>query len=71
MKISQLRSLAQSDRHAMLSEIRKNINQALADEGYDLTLIYQEIEMDSLFVDSHDDLSLPGDVVQLHSHSFF
>ena len=71
MKISQLRSLAQSDRHAMLSEIRKNINQALADEGYDLTLIYQEIEMDSLFVDSHDDLSLPGDVVQLHSHSFY
>lgn len=27
----------------MLSEIRKNINQALADEGYDLTLILEGV----------------------------
>ena len=32
--------------------------------------IYQELEMTSLYVDTHEDVSYAEDVVQLHSHSF-
>lgn len=33
--------------------------------------IYQELEMDSPYVDTHEDLSDTESVVQLHSHTFF
>ena len=33
--------------------------------------IYQELEMTSLYVDTHEDVSYAEDVVQLHSHSFW
>ena len=71
MKISQMRRLTQTDRHIMLSEMRKNLNTALRDKGYDITLLYQELEMDSAFVDTHDDISTSEDTVQLHSHTFY
>lgn len=32
---------------------------------------YQDLEMSSRFVDTHEDISYTGDVVQLHSHSFY
>lgn len=32
---------------------------------------YQELEMSSRFVDTHEDISLSDDTVQLHSHSFY
>lgn len=33
--------------------------------------LYQELEMDSRFVDTHEDVSHTGEVVQLHSHIFY
>lgn len=32
---------------------------------------YQELEMNSRFVDTHEDISYSDDTVQLHSHSFY
>lgn len=71
MKISQLRRLTQTDQHSLLSEIRESLGQALEAEGYDVAMLYQELEMDSVFVDTHDDVSTADDTVQLHSHSFY
>ena len=33
--------------------------------------IYQELKMQSQFVEAHRDISTHGDTVQLHSHSFY
>lgn len=33
--------------------------------------LYQELEMDSRYVDVHEDVSCAGDRVQLHSHTFY
>ncbi len=32
---------------------------------------YQEIEMSSRFVDSHQDISSPTDIIDIHSHAFY
>ncbi len=40
----------------------------------DLTIsgnIYQEMEMNSLYVDSHQDISYTSDLVEMHSHAFY
>ncbi len=39
--------------------------------GVELGDIYQELEMDSRFVDTHRDISTGTEVVNLHSHSFY
>lgn len=33
--------------------------------------IYQEMEMNSLYVDSHQDTSFTSDIVEMHSHAFY
>lgn len=43
----------------------------LDDMGIHLENIYQELEMNSSYVDSHRDISFVGERVQPHSHSFF
>ncbi len=47
------------------------LKQKLDDLGIHLENIYQELEMNSSYVDSHRDISFVGDSVQPHSHSFF
>lgn len=71
MKISQLRQMSQSDKRILLSEIKGRINHALVASGYDMSQLYQEIEMDSQFIDTHDDISHCNDNVHLHSHRFY
>lgn len=46
------------------------IRQALADMGLSPDNLYQELEMDSRFVNTHEDISTNRDEVQLHSHIF-
>lgn len=43
----------------------------LDEMGIHLENLYQELEMSSSYVDSHRDISVIGEVVQPHSHSFF
>ena len=47
------------------------LKQKLDDLGIHLENIYQELEMNSSYVDSHRDISFVGESVQPHSHSFF
>ena len=71
VKLSQLRALTHSKYTDPLYANRPRVNQALRAEGYDTSAVYQEIEMDSPWVDTHDDASDVKDRVQLHSHTFY
>lgn len=46
-------------------------NAYLRGMGIELKDIYQELEMDSRFVDTHQDVSIAGGKVSLHSHTFY
>ncbi len=69
--MSQLRRLANVDQHVTVSELKAGIHDILREKGYDMSSLYQEMEMDSLFIDTHDDRSTTADTVQLHSHLFY
>ena len=71
VKMSQLRRLANVDQHVTVSELKAGIHDILREKGYDMSSLYQEMEMDSLFIDTHDDRSTTADTVQLHSHLFY
>lgn len=71
MKLSQLRALTHSNFADPLSANRPRVDQALRAKGYDPRAVYQGMEMDSPFVDTHDDASDVKDRVQLHSHTFY
>lgn len=71
VKISQMRSIAKLSPQEPLSEKRSQLNTSLEEDGYVPGSIYQELEMDSPYVDTHDDISESEDVVQLHSHTFY
>lgn len=71
VKLSQLRALTHSNFADPLSANRPRVDQALRAEGYDPSAVYQEMEMDSPWVDTHDDASDVKDRVQLHSHTFY
>lgn len=71
MKISQMRRLARIAPQDSLAERKSQLDISLEADGYAPGSIYQELEMDSPFVDTHDDMSSEADVVQLHSHTFF
>ena len=71
MKISQLRKLMRDmppDAWIMDTAKRLEYFRRMGMEPGDL---YQELEMDSRFVDTHRDISDAASVVNLHSHSFY
>lgn len=47
------------------------VQQLLTQMGYDAENFYQEMEMQSRFVDSHRDVSYGSDRLNLHSHDFY
>ena len=48
-----------------------DIQKEIIESGIDFSSIYQEIEMNSQYVDTHMDISLGDIPVSLHSHSFY
>lgn len=72
MKLSQmgeLRSLFRQNGREPPSG--KELEELLIKKGILSDNFYQELEMDSPFVDTHEDVSQTGEVVQLHSHTFY
>lgn len=72
MKFSELRNLTRNlSREQMenMSSVQRNLY--LKKYGLNMENIYQELEMDSLYVNAHEDFSKINDVVQLHSHNFY
>lgn len=71
MKLSELRKVTQS-----LSQLPEPASQSLRlaqmqQPGLDLGNFYQELEMDSPYVDTHQDISYSNANVQFHSHAFY
>lgn len=48
-----------------------SVQKELKEQGIDFSNIYQELEMNSQYVDTHMDISLGDIPVNLHSHSFY
>ena len=59
----------------LISEIYEkdpsSVHEELLTHGFDLSNIYQELEMSSRFVDTHMDISFGDIPVNLHSHNYF
>ena len=49
----------------------QELQQLLCENGISAGNLYQEMEMDSDYVDAHEDVSTSRDEVQLHSHTFY
>lgn len=71
MKISELRKLTQSLPAGADRQDQAWRNEFLRSQGLDPGNLYQELEMDSRFVNTHRDVSLVNSQVNLHSHSFY
>lgn len=71
MKLDELNRIV-AELSALEGEVDiKQIKRTLAEMGYDFGNYYQELEMRSRFVDSHQDISYVNDKLNLHSHDFY
>ena len=71
MKLEDLKTLSLSFKDIPFEDRKAKIDQLLIDLGYDPNNIYQELEMTSKYVDTHQDISYSNLHVQLHSHNFY
>ena len=53
------------------NEYPLHLQKVFQDLGLDPGSIYQELEMDSLYVDTHQDISFSNRNLQFHSHTFY
>lgn len=72
MKLSEVQKYQDMISAHKRSEIsNEELQQAIIADGGILSNLYQELEMDSDWVDCHDDINYTKDNVQLHSHTFY
>lgn len=71
MKLSEMRKLTHIPINPQNISDVQDTRELLAAYGIDPAGIYQELEMDSPFVDTHGDTSTTEDTIRLHSHTFF
>lgn len=69
MKLSELRKISQALPNTTASPM--HLQKMFQDLGYDPGSFYQELEMDSCFVDTHQDISYTNHNFQFHSHKFY
>ena len=69
--MSQMRALTDTPPGVSPAQMRGLIDERLRAAGHDPSALYQELEMDSPYVDTHDDVSRTMDTVNLHSHTFY
>lgn len=70
MKLSDIRKLSRDWPESASVDPAKRY-EILRKVGLDPARLYQELEMESRYVDTHQDVSYTNTSVQLHSHSFF
>jgi len=71
VKLSEIRKLSQSFPQPVESLSEKQMLKALKQMNVDPENLYQELEMDSPYVDTHQDISHSNSNVQFHSHAFY
>lgn len=69
MKLSEIRQLTQRLSSAPSSSVQ--MAEELQKLGIDPGSFYQELEMDSLYVDTHQDITYSNDNIHFHSHTFY
>lgn len=70
MKLDDLRRLAAQIQPPLTPEKQTQLREAMVQMGMDPAKLYQELEMSSPWVDTHQDTSYSNSAVNLHSHSF-
>ena len=71
MKLNDLKQIADHFSHPMTAENYEEMRRYIRRLGLDPDNLYQELEMNSRFVDTQRDVSRPQDQVKLHSHTFY
>lgn len=71
MKLSDLKKLTQHVTITDSAASQGQVQDFLRSMGYDPSAFYQELEMDSFFVDTHRDTSYSNAQLSLHSHAFY
>ena len=71
MKLDELKHIASRLQEMSETESQTALRSLLIDVGLDPDNLYQELEMTSRYVDTHQDLSHPHSIMQLHSHTFY
>ena len=71
MKMRELQKLLQALPVPATSDQQEMIMEYLQSLGFDLSNTYQELEMESVYVDTHRDASYANAALQLHSHDFY
>ena len=71
MKLDDLKKIASRLPYPSKAESQAELHRILREMGLDPDHIYQELEMSSRYVDTHQDTSYSHSVVQLHSHAFY
>lgn len=71
MKLSDMRKITQNMPKNLSSIDPHQIQLLLQDMGFSYKNLYQELEMDSPYVDTHIDISYSNANLQFHSHTFY
>ncbi len=71
MKLSELRKISHIIPRTNAEDFPVHIHKALQNMGLDPNTFYQELEMDSPYVDTHQDISYSNNNVHFHSHTFY
>ena len=71
MKLSEIKKLMNALPPENMDWQAKKGQELLQKLGFEPSAMYQELEMESRFVDTHQDVSFSATKVNLHSHSFY
>ena len=71
MKLSELRKISNKLPERTAKDFSIQIHNLFLEMGFDPDSLYQELEMDSHFVDTHQDISCSNKNFQFHSHKFY
>ena len=71
MKLSEIKNLSQNQLPSFSTSMGAELADQLHTMGLDPGCFYQELEMDSPFVDTHRDLSYSNANIHFHSHAFY
>ena len=71
MKLSEVRRITEAMAGIVPEEREAAMQKLLCSMGIEPGSLYQELEMESRYVDTHQDSSFSNALVSLHSHSFF
>jgi len=71
VKLHELRKIAEGIQTPMSPDDHQKMQERLRELGMDPGNFYQELEMSSRFVDTHQDVSFSNAQVSLHSHTFY